>query len=190
MQEQTNRMRWLVEDLLTLSQLENNRNVTHETEVDVPTLLQKVLTEAKSLSKDHHRISLEVDQTLWLRGSQQELHSAFGNLVSNAVRYTPDGGEINLRWNQHNGEAIFSVQDTGIGIEAQHISRLTERFYRVDRSRSRETGGTGLGLAIVKHILTRHQSRLDIRSELGKGSDFRAVFPTQRIVSRQVDAAA
>ncbi|TSA51099.1 MAG: phosphate regulon sensor histidine kinase PhoR [Nitrosomonadales bacterium] len=190
MQEQTNRMRWLVEDLLTLSQLESSQNIPQEAEIDVPTLLQTVLAEAKSLSKGRHHISLEADQTLWLRGSQQELHSAFGNLVSNAIRYTPDGGDITLHWNKRDNEAVFSVQDTGIGIEPQHISRLTERFYRVDRSRSRETGGTGLGLAIVKHILTRHQSRLEIRSEAGKGSTFSAVFPAQRINLRQVEAAA
>lgn len=190
MQDQTSRMRWLVEDLLTLSQLESSQNITQEAEIDIPTLLQTVLTEAKSLSKGRHHITLEVDMTLWLRGSQQELYSAFSNLVSNAIRYTPDGGDIHLCWSQHDAEAIFSVQDTGIGIEPQHISRLTERFYRVDRSRSRETGGTGLGLAIVKHILTRHQAKLDIRSEAGKGSVFKAVFPAQRMVNKKVEAAA
>jgi two-component system phosphate regulon sensor histidine kinase PhoR len=109
------------------------------------------------------------------------LRSAFGNLVSNAVRYTPEGGTIKLCWSLRDGQAVFSVQDSGIGIEAQHIPRLTERFYRVDRSRSRETGGTGLGLAIVNCIAQRHQARLDIVSEDGRGSTFSLVVPASRI---------
>ena len=111
------------------------------------------------------------------------MRSALGNLVSNAVRYTPPGGEIHLAWRLRGDEGVFSVSDTGEGIEASHIPRLTERFYRVDRSRSRETGGTGLGLAIVKHVLTRHGARLEIRSTLGKGSTFSAVFPAGRIIT-------
>lgn len=124
---------------------------------------------------------------LGLKGSQQELHSALGNLVSNAIRYTPEGGEIHMLWEAKNNEGVFSVQDTGIGIEQKHIDRLTERFYRVDRSRSRETGGTGLGLSIVKHILSRHQARLDIMSEFGKGSTFSAVFPKSRLINKQTN---
>ena len=115
-----------------------------------------------------------------LLGNRDELHSAFGNLLSNAIRYTPKGGAILLRWSERDGQPVFSVQDSGIGIAAQHIPRLTERFYRVDRSRSRETGGTGLGLAIVKHIAMRHQARLEIASEEGKGSTFSLVFPVKR----------
>jgi two-component system phosphate regulon sensor histidine kinase PhoR len=111
------------------------------------------------------------------------LRSAFGNLVSNAIRYTPDGGEIVLQWEEWEEEGVFSVQDSGIGIEPQHIPRLTERFYRVDRSRSRETGGTGLGLAIAKHALTRHQARLEIESTPGKGSTFSACFPARRLIA-------
>ncbi|HWT28579.1 MAG TPA: ATP-binding protein, partial [Methylophilaceae bacterium] len=122
---------------------------------------------------------------LSLTGASEELHSAFGNLISNAIRYTPEGGDIVIRWEQRGQEAVFSVKDTGIGIEQQHIDRLTERFYRVDRSRSRETGGTGLGLSIVKHILTRHQARLEIESVPGQGSTFRVVFPKARIVLKQ-----
>ena len=185
MQEQTSRMQRLVEDLLALSQLESSQVIPLETEINVPELLESVLSESKSLSNGRHRFTLEADRDLWLRGAQEELHSAFGNLVSNAIRYTPDGGEITLRWFRRGSEAVFAVQDTGIGIEAQHIVRLTERFYRVDRSRSRETGGTGLGLSIVKHILTRHQSRLEIQSDFGKGSTFSAVFPAQRVVARE-----
>ena len=185
MQEQTSRMRLLIEDLLTLSQLESGATSLDEAELDVYALLSNILNEAKSLSNGQHTISLEANQTLALVASNQELHSAFGNLVGNAVRYTPDGGSISIKWEEKNQEAIFSVTDTGLGIEQQHIDRLTERFYRVDRSRSRGTGGTGLGLSIVKHILNRHQARLEIISEYGKGSTFKAVFPKTRIVHKQ-----
>ena len=184
MQEQTSRMRLLIEDLLTLSQLESGATSPDETVLDVPALLNTILNESKSLSNGRHTITLEADKTLYLSASNQELHSAFGNLVSNAIRYTPDGGSIDMNWQTINQEAVFSVTDTGLGIEPQHISRLTERFYRVDRSRSRETGGTGLGLSIVKHILNRHQGRLEISSEFGKGSTFKAVFPKSRIVNK------
>ena len=120
------------------------------------------------LSAGRHRIQLRLDSPDWLRGSADELRSAFGNLISNAVRYTPEQGEIEIRWTaRQDGSAVFAVRDSGIGIEPQHIDRLTERFYRVDRSRSRETGGTGLGLAIVKHVLMRHHAHLDIESTPG-----------------------
>jgi len=111
----------------------------------------------------------------------RELHSAFSNLVSNAVRYTPEGGTVTLFWRLEDGRGVFGVEDTGIGVETRHIARLTERFYRVDHGRSRETGGTGLGLAIVKHVLTRHQAGLEVESAPGQGSTFRAVFPSHRI---------
>jgi two-component system phosphate regulon sensor histidine kinase PhoR len=182
MQEQTTRMRRLVEDLLTLSQLESSQHALQETEIDVPSLMHMVLAEGESLSGGHHTLSLEVDQHVFLRGATEELHSAFGNLVSNAVRYTPDGGRISLRWELRFDGAVFSVADTGPGIEPEHLGRLTERFYRVDRSRSRATGGTGLGLSIVKHILTRHQARLEIQSEVGKGSTFSVIFPIARVI--------
>ena len=178
MQEQTGRMRHLVEDLLTLSQLENSRNTEQENDIDIPALINMVMDEARSLSNGKHRISMEVDESLRLTGAMEELHSAFGNLVSNAIRYTPEGGDIKLTWQLHGEEAVFSVTDTGIGIEPQHLNRLTER---VDRSRSRETGGTGLGLSIVKHILTRHQAKLDIQSKPGKGSTFSMIFPASRV---------
>lgn len=182
MQEQTGRMRHLVEDLLTLSQLESGQQPAQESNLDIPALLNLVMHEAQSLSGGRHQLSLQADPTLSLKGAQEELHSAFGNLVSNAIRYTPDGGDIKLVWQVRGDEAVFSVSDTGIGIEAQHLSRLTERFYRVDRSRSRATGGTGLGLSIVKHILTRHQARLEVHSEPDKGSTFSAVFPAARVL--------
>jgi two-component system phosphate regulon sensor histidine kinase PhoR len=140
--------------------------------------------DAKALSNGKHKINLDVDEHMNLTGAADELVSALGNLVSNAVRYTPEGGEIRISWQPRNRQAVFSVTDNGIGIEQQHIDRLTERFYRVDRSRSRETGGTGLGLSIVKHILTRHQAKLEIRSTPGKGSTFSAIFPETRVVKK------
>jgi two-component system, OmpR family, phosphate regulon sensor histidine kinase PhoR len=182
MQEQTSRMRRLVDDLLMLSRLESSQSMPQEVDVDIPSMLRMVLTEGQSLSAGKHQLTLEVEASLHLNGASEELHSAFGNLVTNAVRYTPDGGEIRLKWELRGSAAVFSVRDSGIGIEPQHLSRLTERFYRVDSSRSRATGGTGLGLSIVKHILTRHQARLEIESEFGKGSVFSVVFPATRIV--------
>jgi two-component system phosphate regulon sensor histidine kinase PhoR len=115
-------------------------------------------------------------------GSEEELRSAFGNLINNAIRYTPDNGEISIYWEKQNNKGLFFVQDSGIGIEAEHIPRLTERFYRIDNSRSRETGGTGLGLAIVKHVLSRHNARLEITSTVGKGSRFTIWFPPERLI--------
>ncbi len=180
MSEQTYRMNHLVDDLLTLSTLENELNVLQEDRVDVPHLMQKLKQEGMSLSGNQHTLRLELESDCGVLGSTGELHSAFGNLVSNAIRYTPPGGEIVLSWREQNGQPVFSVQDSGIGIAAQHIPRLTERFYRVDRSRSRETGGTGLGLAIVKHVASRHQAQLEITSEEGRGSTFSIVFPEKR----------
>lgn len=185
MQDQTSRMRLLIEDLLTLSQLESGTTAPDEAELDVNALLNMIMNEAKGLSAGRHTITLDADPSLALTASSQELHSAFSNLVSNAIRYTPEGGSISLKWEERNHEAVFSVTDTGLGIEQKHIDRLTERFYRIDRSRSRETGGTGLGLSIVKHILSRHQGRLEITSEFGKGSTFSAVFPKSRMVNKQ-----
>jgi two-component system phosphate regulon sensor histidine kinase PhoR len=181
MGDQTTRMKSLVNDLLTLSRLENEQNILHEEKVDVPDLVRALTEEGRSLSKGQHHIRIEIESDALLNGSSDELHSALSNLVTNAIRYTPPGGDVVLRWHeQPDGHMVFSVKDSGIGIAPQHISRLTERFYRVDRSRSRETGGTGLGLAIVKHIAMRHQAQLDIVSEEGKGSTFSIVFPAKR----------
>jgi two-component system phosphate regulon sensor histidine kinase PhoR len=188
MLDQTQRMQRLIEDLLTLSRLESAANPLREQNVDVPALMQSVFSEAQSLSRGRHRVKLEVASDAHLLGSESELRSAFGNLISNAIRYTPPSGEVALRWEATDDGVRFSVRDSGIGIEAQHIPRLTERFYRVDRSRSRETGGTGLGLSIVKHVLTRHHARLEISSEVGKGSTFAAYFPPSRIVKPAVAA--
>jgi len=188
MQEQAYRMRRIIEDLLTLSTIESNINEPEDSNIDMRKLLKQIQSEALGLSqtlyKTKHKIELDMDESLNLTGSQSELLSAFSNLVSNAIRYTPKGGLIWISWSLQNDQPVFTVRDTGIGIEQKHIDRVTERFYRVDRGRSRETGGTGLGLSIVKHILIRHQARLEIRSQLGVGSNFSVIFPKARIIKQ------
>ena len=180
MHEQAQRMSRLVEDLLTLSRLESRESTVQEEIVDVSQLVREVGDEARALSNGRHRVEVEAPPA-FVRGSRDELRSAFGNLVSNAIRYTSEGGQITLRWRERDGEGRFEVEDTGIGIAPEHLSRLTERFYRVDKSRSRETGGTGLGLAIVKHVLLRHDGRLDVASEIGRGSTFTVRIPARRV---------
>ena len=194
MQDQTSRMRRIIEDLLTLSTIESNVEAPDDIEIDMNPMLKTMQNDALGLSqilyKSKHKIHLDADATLNLSGAQDELQSALSNLVSNAVRYTPKGGEIFITWQLINEHPTFAVRDTGIGIEQQHIDRLTERFYRVDRGRSRETGGTGLGLSIVKHILIRHQAKLEITSEIGVGSTFSVVFPKARILHKKVTLQA
>ncbi|MEO7148383.1 MAG: phosphate regulon sensor histidine kinase PhoR [Rhodanobacteraceae bacterium] len=181
---QSKRMGQIVEDLLTLSRLETQQRLPEEAVAMTP-LLATLRKEAEALSHDRHAITLDDTAACDLLGSSKELHSAFSNLVSNAVRYTPDGGRIVIRWQREaEGGARFSVNDTGYGIPAQHLPRLTERFYRVSSSRSRETGGTGLGLSIVKHVLALHQARLEVISEPGKGSTFACVFDASRVLER------
>ncbi|HXC41799.1 MAG TPA: phosphate regulon sensor histidine kinase PhoR [Burkholderiales bacterium] len=182
MQEQTSRMLRLIDDLLTLSALESSAAPPDEAQFDITPLLAQLAAEGEALSGGRHRIVVHSADPALVMGSERELHSAFGNLVSNAIRYSPQGGSVELAWRvRDSGEGAFTVTDTGIGIDSRHIARLTERFYRVDQSRSRATGGTGLGLAIVKHILTHHQGGLEIRSEPGRGSSFTAVLPARRI---------
>jgi two-component system, OmpR family, phosphate regulon sensor histidine kinase PhoR len=182
MQEQARNMQRLVDDLLTLSALESEQNPLNETPFAIVPLLLALSADAKALSGGRHTIALDIGNAAMVAGSRDELASAFGNLISNAIRYTPDGGTITLRWRiADDGTGEFSVEDTGIGIAAEHVPRLTERFYRVDRSRSRASGGTGLGLAIVKHVLLRHQSELDVMSELARGSTFTARLPARRV---------
>jgi len=180
MHEQASRMNRLVEDLLMLSRLEADESQLAEDEVDMPALVAELQAEARVLSAGKHEI-VGSAEPIRVRGSREELRSAFGNLVSNAIRYTPAGGRISLAWRAQDDGAVFQVQDSGIGIAPEHLPRLTERFYRVDRSRSRETGGTGLGLAIVKHVLLRHQGRLLVESEPGQGSTFGAWLPAARL---------
>jgi two-component system phosphate regulon sensor histidine kinase PhoR len=183
MQEQSSRMQRIIEDLLTLSALDSAPPASGQTRVAVRPLLERLKSDAEALSGGKHKIELLVDAHNDLYGVDAELASAFGNLVSNAIRYTPAGGTVTLSWREGPEGARFSVEDTGIGIDAEHIPRLTERFYRVDRSRSRETGGTGLGLAIAKHALARHDATLEIDSQPGKGSRFSARFPARRLAS-------
>jgi two-component system phosphate regulon sensor histidine kinase PhoR len=177
---QAERMQRLVEDLLMLARLEDSRYPLKEEAVDVPALVHSVLAEAEGLNQGRHRIDFRIEP-VWLHASREELRSAFSNLVTNAIRYTPPGGDILVTWGMEGGEAVLRVRDNGEGIAPEHIPRLTERFYRVDRSRSRSSGGTGLGLAIVKHVLQRHQARLEIASEPGQGSTFSCLFPSARI---------
>ncbi len=185
MDEQATRMRRIVEDLLTLSALEAGPSAARDVPVPMDPLLARVVNAARSLSAGRHVIEVGIEPGIALYGHETELGSAFENLLSNAIRYTPEGGRItmDLRIDRSHAEpvAVFAVRDTGIGIPAQHIPRLTERFYRVDRGRSRDVGGTGLGLAIVKHVLARHEGQLKIESEVGKGTLMRAEFPAQRI---------
>jgi two-component system phosphate regulon sensor histidine kinase PhoR len=176
MTEQAGRMQRLIEDMLTLSRLESDEYPLKRERVDVHALVEQVANDARALSNGRHEIGFTVDGPD-VMGSLDELRSAFGNLASNAVRYTPGGGRIQLSWQRGPNDLRFEVSDSGIGIDAQHISRLTERFYRVDKSRSRETQGTGLGLAIVKHVLLRHGGKLAIRSTPGQGSVFTASLP-------------
>ncbi|GGY15007.1 phosphate regulon sensor histidine kinase PhoR [Massilia dura] len=176
MMDQAYRMQHLIEDMLTLSRLESIDHPMRSEHVDIDKLLTKVRRDALALSGGKHEITLEVAGSD-VMGNQEELYSAFGNLAANAVRYTPAGGTVSLKWEDTAAGVRFTVRDTGIGISPEHISRLTERFYRVDKSRSRETQGTGLGLAIVKHVLLRHNATLSISSEPGKGSTFTVNMP-------------
>ncbi|MDA8329520.1 MAG: phosphate regulon sensor histidine kinase PhoR [Betaproteobacteria bacterium] len=185
MVQQTDRMRRLVEDLLVLSRLESTQNRLIESRVDMADLMQSLYQDALSLSAGRHPIEMVSESEDQIIGNVDELASALGNLVSNAVRYTPSGKSIRLHWGWREGMLCFGVKDEGEGIAPHHIPRLTERFYRVDRGRSRETGGTGLGLAIVKHVLTRHHAKLLIESEIGRGSCFSACFTADRVVKQK-----
>ena len=182
---QSRRMTQIVEDLLTISRLEVQQQAGQD-RVPMRALLAGLRREAEGLSQGRHTIGLVRTCEADLRGSTDYLHSAFSNLVSNAVRYTPDGGRIEISWQATaDGGARFAVADTGYGIPAEHLPRITERFYRVSTSRSRETGGTGLGLSIVKHVLQLHEARLDIESEVGVGSTFSGVFARERLLAPQ-----
>ena len=183
MQRQSQRMTQLVEDLLTLSRLEAKDALADEN-VAMGSMLGTLRREAEALSQNRHAITLEDSARVDLWGSTKELHSAFSNLVSNAVRYTPAGGSIAIVFAREGDGVALSVRDSGYGIPAAHLPRITERFYRVSTSRSRESGGTGLGLAIVKHVLGLHQARLEIASEVGRGSTFSCHFGADRVHPR------
>ena len=182
MMSQAQRMKSLVEDLLTLANLEANTLPAPMQVISIPTLMALLKNDAEALSQGRHTLNFEISSPLNLMGEEREILSAFSNLASNAIRYTPDAGQVTAKWSVNaQGQGEFSVTDSGPGIASEHLSRLTERFYRVDRSRSRDTGGTGLGLAIVKHIANRHQAQLMIESATGKGSTFTLRFPKERI---------
>jgi two-component system phosphate regulon sensor histidine kinase PhoR len=185
MRTQSVRMAQIVEDLLTLSRLDAQVD-TRDEAIAMPSLLADLRRDAEALSRQQHEIRIDATSKRDLLGSAKDLHSAFANLVANAVRYTPAGGHIVLRWFDEAGGACFSVEDSGCGIPDEHLTRITERFYRVSTSRSRDQGGTGLGLSIVKHVLGLHQARLDIRSEVGSGSTFSAHFPAERVIDATV----
>ena len=178
------RMKTIVGDLLTLSTLDTAEPPLLDRcpEVRVSGVLKSLLIDMEHLSSGRHLIDADIQSNLMLRAVDSELYSVFSNLISNAIKYTPDGTRITVRWYESNGKAIFEVRDEGLGIESEHLPRLTERFYRIDVGRSRDKGGTGLGLAIVKQILRRHDSELDITSEVGEGSCFSCEFPAPRVL--------
>jgi two-component system phosphate regulon sensor histidine kinase PhoR len=197
MGQQTGRMQALVGDLLMLAQLEGSPRPGADRWLPLTPLLQRALADATALSAGRHTLVLRSTDDIELAGVEGELLSAVGNLLANAVRYTPEGGRIELGWTRlDDGRGVIEVTDTGLGIAREHLPRLTERFYRVDGSRSRDTGGTGLGLSIVKHVVQRHGGEIDIESELGKGSSFRLLLPALRVralappISARAEAAA
>lgn len=184
MQQQTRRMQSMVEQLLVLSRIEDAADINLENTVNMSQLMEVLKEEAKALAQDKYELSFHCELGLDSHGNELQLRSACSNLISNAIRYTEPGGKITVQWRSVASGGLFSVADTGEGIAPQHISRLTERFYRVDSARSRQTGGSGLGLAIVKHALSHHHSELNISSELGKGSIFSFVIP-QHLIERK-----
>jgi len=183
MREQTHRMEGLVKQLLTLSKIEAAPALVLNEQIDVPMMLRVVEREAQTLSHKKHTLKFDVDNDLKVLGNDEQLRSAISNLVYNAVNHTPEGTAITVTWQRVPQGAKFSVQDNGPGISAEHIPRLTERFYRVDKARSRQTGGSGLGLAIVKHALSHHDARLEIESQPGKGTTFTFVLPERLIAN-------
>ncbi|OBS93258.1 two-component system sensor histidine kinase PhoR [Vibrio tasmaniensis] len=184
MTEQLNRMNSLVNQLLTLSKIEAAPMHELDEVVNVPAMLEVLEKEAASLSGEReHKLEFDIDKSLRVLADEDQLRSAISNLVYNAVKYTPPGATVKVRWYQTSQGACLDVSDTGDGIEPQHLHRLTERFYRVDKARSRDTGGSGLGLAIVKHALSHHDSHLEIQSEVGVGSRFHFTLPSRLTVS-------
>jgi two-component system phosphate regulon sensor histidine kinase PhoR len=192
MQLQCRRMSTLVDDLLELSRLETEDSEVPEGQiVEVPSMLDRILNDARIQDGNQHEIELKRCDPMAIQGLESELHSAFSNLVLNALRYTAAGGYVGVSWfGREDGSGVFEVVDEGIGIEARHLPFITQRFYRVDSARSRSSGGTGLGLAIVKHVMQRHEAQLEVESEPGQGSTFRCVFPAERISVRSEQQVA
>ncbi len=184
MAEQSSRMEALITDLILLSRIETGEHTADDTLTDPDALIQQICQDARTLSGDKHDISVDIADKRMLKGDESQLRSAFSNLIFNAVKYTPAGGSIHVRWSANRDGAHLFVKDSGIGIDPVHIPRLTERFYRADPSRHKDTGGTGLGLAIVKHVLINHDGNLEIRSNPGDGSEFICHFPRERLVER------
>lgn len=180
MLKQARQMHAMLEDLLELSRLQDTEKQDGASKVNVPALLAQLEEQAEDMSRHSHKIEFAIEPGLYLRGIEADLKSAFQNLIVNAIKYTPPKGNIKVSWGQTKDGLVCAVKDTGIGIPYRDIPRITERFYRVGDDRNRKTGGTGLGLAIVKHVLNTHEARLEIKSESGKGSEFRCIFPTDR----------
>ena len=191
MRQQASRMQQIIADMLSLAALEGERHLPQHDPVDVSKLLEEIREAGKRLSGEReHQIVLAIEQDARLLGSEKELHSAVANLLYNAVQHTPDGSHITLSWVlQNDGSGLLAVVDDGPGIPREHLHRLTERFYRVDVDRSRETGGTGLGLAIVKHIANIHDAEFTLTSEVGRGSRFELRFPPERLIAEPVRAS-
>ena len=187
MDEQASRMNNIVNDLLMLSKLESDHQLIHEQRVDMPALIKQLFSDASALNQHHeHRLNLIMESDACVVGVEKELRSAMSNLITNALKYTPSGGRVEVSWKNTEDKCVFSVSDTGIGIPFEHQGRLTERFYRVDAGRSRDTGGTGLGLAIVKHIVNHHRAELRIDSKPGRGSTFSIEFDPAPALAAQV----
>jgi len=184
---QTAQMQMLLDDLLELSRLQGGELRGRDEAIDVPGMLMQLNEQADELSRGRHRLIFDADPSLWLSGVAVDLESAFSNLISNAIKYTPEGGTVTVRWQEDDKGPQFTVKDSGIGIPSRDIPRITERFYRVGSDRARQTGGTGLGLAIVKHVMNAHHAALTIDSELGGGSTFTCSFPRERQLEAPAD---
>lgn len=188
---QSSRMEALITDLILLSKIETGEKTVNDTLTDVDALIRQICHDASALSGEkHHQFTIEINDQRLLKGDESQLRSAFSNLIFNAVKYTPPEGHITVTWNTDRDGGHLSVRDTGIGIDPVHIPRLTERFYRADPSRHKDTGGTGLGLAIVKHVLLNHDGSLKIHSRIGDGSEFICHFPRERLVERAPEHTA
>jgi two-component system, OmpR family, phosphate regulon sensor histidine kinase PhoR len=185
MLEQSDRMKKLVEDLLQLSSIESNAAPAEKKEIDMNRLFKNLKKDSDLVSGRLHKINMSINKNIALLGYEKEIYSAFLNLVSNAIRYTKEDGSIHVIWDIKDQKPFFEVQDSGIGIDEKLIPRLTERFFRIDTDRSRNTGGTGLGLSIVKHVCIRHQAQIEITSQKGKGSQFKITFPQERLLLKK-----
>ena len=182
MSSQAYRMTKLVDDLLLLSNVESNLFQNRSEKLKISIMIKKIKKSISSIDDKKHKIKYLINENLNIYGSKKEIESVFYNLITNAIRYTENNGSISISWGLINGLPIFEVKDNGCGIEQKHIDRITERFYRVDPDRSRDTGGTGLGLSIVKNIIKQHNGELKITSEVGKGSSFKLIFDKESII--------